>query len=113
MPPACRRRRTTQRIESTPKTTLNAVVEPGCCRTPPPNSRPAASAISIIAAPRARREHNQIALTGAKRRNANPMPRLLKDPVPPEEHRTHSSQRGRTSPKLGLQFVGSRVEDFQ
>ena len=54
MPLACRRRCTTQRIESTPKTILNAVAEPGCCLTPPPNSRRAASAISIIAAPRAR-----------------------------------------------------------
>jgi hypothetical protein len=53
MPLACRRR-TTQLIESTPETTLNAVAEPGCCRTPPPNSHRTASAISIIAAPRAR-----------------------------------------------------------
>jgi hypothetical protein len=112
MPLACRRR-TTQRIESTPETTLNAVAEPGCCRTPPPNSRRTARRHQHHRrAPRAR-EHNQIALSGAKRRNANPTPRLLKEPVPPEEHRRHSSQRGRTSPKLGLQFVGSRVEDFQ
>jgi len=38
------------RRESTPQTPLNAVVEPGCCRTPPPSSRRAASA-SISAAP--------------------------------------------------------------
>jgi hypothetical protein len=30
-----------------------------------------------------------------------------------QAHRRHSAPHGRTSPKLGLQFVGSRVEDFQ
>jgi hypothetical protein len=30
-----------------------------------------------------------------------------------QAHQRHSSPHGRTSPKLGLQFIGSRVEDFQ
>ena len=40
--------------ESTPQTGLNAVVEPGCCRTPPPSSRRAASTIIGAGPPRAR-----------------------------------------------------------